>query len=54
MRSTTPLDERLTVPCARPQLQGETNRDVWALAIEQAYSLGDCAARMDAIRGLGR
>ena len=54
MRSAMPLDERLTVPCERPQLQGETNRDVWALAIEQAYSLGDCAARMDAIRVLSR
>lgn len=54
MRSVAPLDNRLTAPCERPQLMGETNRDVWALAIEQAYALGECDGRMGAIRGLGR
>ena len=54
MRFAAPLDNRLTAPCERPQLLGETNRDVWALALEQAYALGECDGRMGAIRELTR
>ena len=54
VRSGVPLDNRLTAPCERPHLMGETNRDVWALAIEQAYALGECDGRMGAIRELTR
>ena len=54
MRSAQPLDNRLTAPCERPVLAGETNRDVWALAVEQAYALGECDGRIRAIRELTR
>ena len=48
------IDPRLTAPCEIPQLQGDTNRDVWVLAVEQQEVIADCAARMEVIRGLGR
>lgn len=48
------IDERLTVPCDRPELRGPTNRDFWVWGIEQQEALADCADRMDLIRGLGR
>jgi hypothetical protein len=49
-----PVDPRLVAPCDRPQLSGDTNRDVWQLAIEQAYALGECDGRMGALRGLAK
>ena len=52
MRSATVLDPRLTAPCERPALLGPTNRDIWVLAIEQAYALGECDGRMGALREL--
>ena len=48
------MDSRLTAPVDRPTLQGNTNRDVWRLAIEQDEVIEDCAARIDAIRELTR
>ena len=48
------MDSRLTAPCERPQLQGDTCRDVIRLAIEQDEALTDCADRIDAIRKLTR
>lgn len=45
------IDPRLTVPCGKPELVGDTNRDVWALAIEQAASIDECNARLKIIRG---
>lgn len=54
VRSVAVMDSRLTAPCDRPTLQGNTNRDVWRLAIEQDEALTDCADRIDAIRELTR
>ena len=48
------IDPRLTAPCEIPQLQGETNRDVWVLAVEQKAELEAVCRRMDVIRGLTR
>lgn len=48
------LDSRLTAPIERPVLQGDTNRDVWRLAIEQAEVIDECAERINAIRELSR
>jgi hypothetical protein len=48
------MDSRLTAPCERPELQGNTNRDVWRLAVEQQEALMDCADRIDVIRKLTR
>jgi hypothetical protein len=48
------MDSRLTAPCDRPALQGDTCRDVIRLAIEQDEALTDCADRIDAIRQLTR
>jgi hypothetical protein len=48
------MDSRLTAPCERPELMGNTNRDVWRLAVELQEALTDCADRVDAIRGLTR
>ena len=53
-RSVVVMDSRLTAPCERPELQGNTNRDVWRLAVEQQEALMDCADRIDAIRKLTR
>ena len=48
------IDPRLTAPVVQPELRGDTNRDVWVLAVEQQEVIADCAARMEVIRGLGR
>jgi hypothetical protein len=48
------MDSRLTAPCERPALQGDTCRDVIRLAIEQDEALTDCADRINAIRNLTR
>lgn len=48
------IDPRLTAPVERPVLQGETNRDIWRLALDQAEAIEDCADRIDAIRSLTR
>jgi len=48
------IDPRLTAPVVQPELRGNTNRDVWVLAVEQQEVIEDCAERMEAIRGLSR
>ena len=48
------IDPRLTAPCEIPELRGDTNRDVWVLAVEQKAELEAVCRRMDAVRGLTR
>ena len=48
------IDPRLTAPCDRPELRGDTYRDGIVLAVERGEALTDCADRVDAIRGLTR
>lgn len=48
------IDPRLTAPVVQPELQGETNRDVWVLAVEQQQAIAECAERMQLIRELSR
>ena len=48
------IDPRLTAPCEIPELRGDTNRDVWVLAVEQKAELEAVCRRMDVIRGLTR
>lgn len=47
------IDKRLTVPCERPVLNGNTIRDGWALAVEQQSALIECDTRMRIIREMG-
>jgi len=44
------IDPRLTAPCDRPELRGDTYRDGILLAVERGEALTDCADRIDAIR----
>lgn len=45
-----PIDPRLTVDCANPELSGDTYRDVVALAVEQKASILECTDRMRIIK----
>lgn len=45
-----PIDPRLTVDCDKPELMGDTWRDIGALAVERGAALEECTDRMRVIR----
>ncbi len=48
------IDPRLTRGCDKPELKGDTWRDVGVLAVEQKAAIDECSERMRAIRGQSR
>ena len=44
------IDGGLVVPVDKPEMTGETCRDLAVYAIEQEKALADCSARIDMIR----
>ena len=44
------IDPRLTVPCYKPEITGDTYRDVVVLAIQRGDSIDECNARLEVIR----